>query len=726
MNMKRSLCGTVLAAGLLAVSFCQNSAAAEVEITVASGTKTLAAALADEGKTLGTTDDLVKLGAGTLDLGSNPGYAGNIHVREGVVYATQNDAFGTGTGWTKVYDGAQVQTYTNVTKTLSFTNEKFIIEGQGPDGNGAIWCRSTHDQYSTVRPLGYNLTLTDDALITSSSKRHDIFGTSNLGGHTLTLKGGSFSFEGSVTTNGNVVMKSTTGVFPTQCTFAGDETNVLTITNSAVFHMCWSRLEKAVWTLDMADGSFKLTKDNVDNQWNGPVRLAKKTRVTENGDAATYATIRFPKKVTGDGGFIFVGDYQELRMGGSDNDFKGGVTMKNGRIRVDADGALPRDGGWLHLTNSVVQFNGPVVCSLPSVEFSGTGLVSACSGTWKGTVLKTGVGELLYESQLGADLLDVQGGTVRFTRKSLMPGLFGGTKVYTESTIYNAWNGSNLLVTNSLALNMPLMETSRWSANVLVTYSGYIWNTNTTDVTWTWHCCIDDACDVWLDGTRVIQQAGWKSIVTKNITLTPGPHSFIVRCYNGTGGAGASNANGAWADSNGNNCNTKGLAVDRQARGEVNNSDYYEVLRDPGDGTLFTTTTGLPAFGTMRFAPGTGIDFGGFVCTVPHLVGFPSVTNGALTVTGDWSVDGAALQAGARARSNDRVIFAAGSAVDVDDVLWGRAGHSGITLLEAEGGIEGMPSLVERPSRYQRRLEKSADGKSLVFYASSGCVIIIR
>ena len=64
--------------------------------------------------------------------------------------------------------------------------------------------------------------------------------------------------------------------------------------------------------------------------------------------------------------------------------------------------------------------------------------------------------------------------------------------------------------------------------------------------------------------------------------------------------------------------------------------------------------------------------------------------------------------------------------VDVDDVLWGRAGQSGITLLGAEGGIEGMPSLVERPSRYQRRLEKSADGKSLVFYASSGCVIIFR
>ena len=722
----RTKFGTTLEVGLLAIALCLTSSAAEVEVTVASGTKTLAAALADEGKALGTTDDLVKLGAGTLDLGSNPGYDGNIHVREGVVYATQNDAFGTGTGWTKVYDGAQVQTYTNAYRTLSFTDEKFTIEGRGPDGNGAIWCRSTQEQASIVRPLGYNLTLTGDALITSSGKRHDIFGTSNLGGHTLWLKGGGFSFEGSTTTNGNVILDGSTGTFPTQCKFAGDETSVLTITNGSVFYMCWSRLENAVWTLDMADGSFKLTQDNVDNQWNGPVRLAKMTKVTESGKASAYATIRFPKKVTGDGGLVFTGNYQELRIGGKNNDFKGGVSMKNGRIRVDADGALPRDGGWLHLTNSVVQFNGPVVCSLPSVEFSGTGLVSACSGTWKDTVLKTGAGELVYESQLGADLLDVQGGTVRFTRKVLKPGLFGGSKTYTESTIYNAYAQSDLLVTNSVSLNMPLMETAGWSANVLVTYSGYIWNTNTTDVTWTWHCCIDDACDVWIDGARVISQYGWKTIVTKNITLTPGPHSFIVRAYNGTGGSGASNANGAWKDSNNNNCNTKGLAVDRQARGEVNNSDYYEVLRDPGDGTLFTTFLGLPVFGTMRFAPGTGIDFGGFACSVPHLVGFPSVTNGALTVTGDWTVDGAALQSGACARSSDKVVFASGTSVDIDDMQWGRAGQSGITLLEAAGGIEGMPTLVERPSRYQRRLEKSADGKSLVFYASSGCVIIFR
>ena len=57
-----------------------------VTVTVESGTNTLAQALADSGQTLGNAD-LLKLGAGTLDLGSNPGYTGNIHVKEGVAFA---------------------------------------------------------------------------------------------------------------------------------------------------------------------------------------------------------------------------------------------------------------------------------------------------------------------------------------------------------------------------------------------------------------------------------------------------------------------------------------------------------------------------------------------------------------------------------------------------------------------------------------------------------------
>ena len=46
--------------------------------------------------------------------------------------------------------------------------------------------------------------------------------------------------------------------------------------------------------------------------------------------------------------------------------------------------------------------------------------------------------------------------------------------------------------------------------------------------------------------------------------------------------------------------------------------------------------------------------------------------------------------------------------------------------LTAEGGVEGLPTLRDNGSRYQRRLGTSADGKTLFLYASSGLMIIVR
>ena len=703
--------------------------AGEVEITVASGEKTLVQALADEAKTLGLTDDLVKLGAGKLNIGALPEYAGNIHIKAGVVYATATNAFGLATGYTKVYDGAQLQTFTNATQTLNFRDEQFIVAGTGPDGNGAIRCLSTAGQNSSVNPFGKKLTLTGEALLTAS-QRHDLFGTTDLGGHTLTLKG-SFSFESSITTNGNVIASGGTAVFPTQCSFPGDASNVFTLTNGAAFYFCWSVLTKAFWTLDVADGYFLLSADAQDNLWNGPVILRKMTNFQGGNNAATVATARFPMKVTGDGGFNMKGNYQELRLGCPDNDFKGGIAMNAGSLRIDADGAVPRDGGRLVLTNSAVKFNGVTSCSLPPVEFNGTGYVGKCSGTWKTEVVKSGAGELVYDSLLGSDLLDVRGGTVRFDRSSLA-GLNGGSQSYGIGDTYTplvfaAYTTTPyLMFTNAVTKNMPRMETSGWSNNELVTYAGYIWNTNVTDVTWTWHVCIDDACDVFLDGGRVIAQTGWTTMVTTNITLTPGPHAFAVRAYNGTGGSGASHANGKWTDSGGVNCTTKGVAADIQARGMVTNSDYYAVLKDPGDGTLFTTSLQLAKFATMKFAPGTGVDFDGMPYTLEHLIGLPSVTNGDLTVTGNWTIDGTDLVAGGTAASSGKVVFADGVTLEIVDTRWGDKGTSGMTFLTAEGGFEGIPALEDVASRYHRRIVRSADGKSLTFYATCGCAIFVR
>lgn len=699
-----------------------------VTVTVESGTNTLAQALADSGQTLGNAD-LLKLGAGTLDLGSNPGYTGNIHVKEGVAFAALTDAFGTGDGWTKIYDGAQLQLYTNEVNQLSFPTEQFIIEGTGPDGKGAIRCMATQSQNSGPSPLGNHLTLSGDALITSDTGvRYDLMGTTDLGGHTLTLKTpGTFSYEGSTTMNGNIVTSGGQALFPTQCKFPGDASNVFLLTNNATAFFCWSVLNNVLWTLDVADGRIALSSDGQDNLWNGPVILRKNTIVSGDGRADQFATIRFPKKVTGDGGLTFAGKYQELRLSNSENDFKGGIRMKDGRVRVDVNNAVPREGGMLVLTNSPLTFqSGCSVCAMPPAEFNGTGYVGRCTGTWKDRLVKSGDGSLVYESLIGSDLLDVQGGRVSFSRKALA-GLNGGTKTYgSVDEAKSALTDSTLMLTNAVALNMPLMESAGWAANVLVTYDGYIWNSGATDVTWTWHLCIDDACVVWIDGKKELDQSGWTTVRTQNITLTPGPHAFAVRAYNGGGGSGASNANGAWVDTNGTNCNTKGLAVDRQARGETRNSDYYETLKDPGDGTLFTTSLELAKFTKMKFVVGTGIDLDGMPYVLQDLEGLPAVSNGTLTVARSWKIDPEEVRAGHCATSDGTVAFDPACELDIADAQWGTAGAAGIPLLTAEGGVEGLPTLRDNSSRYQRRLGTSADGRTLLLYASSGLMVIVR
>lgn len=700
--------------------------AAEVEITIADGaTKTLNQALTDEGKALGDADDLVKLGGGTVVFENRPGYNGNILIKDGFGFASATNAFGTGVGTTRVFAGAQLVTSNGVAKALNFPDENFILEGTGPDGMGAMRCLSNVAQHSGPKSLGKNISLSGDALITTS-KEHDFHGLVNLGGHTLTVRG-NFFWEDAVVTNGNVVQSTGLCVFPTQCSFKGGPSCVYTLTNNAVFGFCWSVLDKADWTLDVQEGTLNLYNDGQDNRWNGPVILRRPTSCTGNGGGTyPYNTVRFPKKVTGPGGFRMNGTRQELRLGSSENDFAGGITMKGGRLRVDAPGAVPRDGGKLYLTNTIVYFANVASNDFPSVEFSGTGRVEKCRGTWKESVVKTGAGELEYASLLTADLLDVRGGSVRFSPKALA-GLNAGTKVYSDTpSTQAAFQNTDLLVTNSVESRLSMMEKSGWAANVLVSYDGYIWNTNTTDVTWTWHCCIDDACDVWLDGARVIQQSGWTKIVTTNLTLTPGPHRFIVRAYNGGGGSGASNANGAWVNSGGVNCNTKGLVVDREARGEKNNADYYSALVDPGDGSLFTVDVALRLFTTMKFASGTDLKLSGMRCETANLEGLPTVGAGTLVVNERWTLDGAAVKAGGCLAAAGKVVFGAGAQVDVSDVQWGTAGNLGYTILTAAEGIEGMPTLAATPSRYNRALKKSADGKSLVFKAASGLAILIR
>lgn len=107
-----------------------------------------------------------------------------------------------------------------------------------------------------------------------------------------------------------------------------------------------------------------------------------------------------------------------LYLGNPGNDFTNGVTVTGCSIHMVTNGALPSAGAALSLTNSAAVLHSSEAYELPPLEAYGNCFVSnyvgaTPSGTWRGSVRKTGTGTLTYNTLVGAPLLDVRGGTVK-------------------------------------------------------------------------------------------------------------------------------------------------------------------------------------------------------------------------------------------------------------------------------------------------------------------------
>ena len=127
-----------------------------------------------------------------------------------------------------------------------------------------------------------------------------------------------------------------------------------------------------------------------------------------------------------------------------------------------------------------------------------------------------------------------------------------------------------------------------WPDNSVYVYTGYLWNSAPTNVTWTFMQNMDDTFLMYLDG-NVILNKGFTTIlpyrITANagthctVTLSPGPHAIEIRAGQGGGGVG-----GYWAKADGSR---PAWGIDRSGRDEAN-TNYCEFITDPGDGSIFT------------------------------------------------------------------------------------------------------------------------------------------
>lgn len=454
-------------------------------------------------------------------------------------------------------------------------------------------------------------------------------------------------------------------------------------------------------------------------------------------------------KISGPAGFATDGANARknftVALTNPDNEMTGKSTFDAITLNVPVDGALPDCMQEVECRGTRLVFQTPEsneTYALPPVTFVGAGTVLHGKGTWKNALVKKDEGVLEYTSSIGADLLDVQGGSVRLAHPG--PGLHEGVHVDAENGVGSLFN-SDYLVTNNVAtqLNWAYRCSTKdgWKPRMLATYSGYIWNRSGQTQRWTFAGSVFEGAIVYLDGKKVMQtyaynNGDWKGANKATVDVKHGAHALTVKLYttknvnNGTwGGAYEAPKNEGWEWTA-----RFGIVVDRQGRDSTSYRDY-EKIADPGDGSFLTTTTNAtytsetgPVFTTMKFAPGTGIDLRDGIYGVPHLIGFPTVSSGSLTVKETWTIpaDLLASDAGKVSVLDGALSFDEGAKIVLDFAAGRPALANGGTCVVAvaKDGVNRVPAVESAFAGY--RLKRSSDGTSLLLRYDRGLTIVVR
>lgn len=317
-------------------------------ITVADGD--MVTLNADDVAALGTSLNLVKKGAGRLDVAREIGssWKGSVGVSNGYFRASNKSACGTcamadSFGGIFVADGATFEWNTSETLTC----QKMTLAGSGMNGEGAlVGLRS-----GTIFNPG-QLTLSAPATIavTNSSSWTMVFNYSSkvyLNHHDLTLRGPgmvSFCTAANVFDAADVYMVDKGSFKLEQSPFGGNAESVFHFGPESRFTLARVRggASKLVFngTASFGGGTWSMFDDsypNWNNYWNGPVELDG----TLACSAATPTnTFSFNGPISGAGGFSVTKGY--IRLNNPTNSFTGPVNVSGeGRLIASSFGALP-------------------------------------------------------------------------------------------------------------------------------------------------------------------------------------------------------------------------------------------------------------------------------------------------------------------------------------------------------------------------------------------------
>ncbi len=735
--------------------------------------------------------NFVKRGTGTLVVETSiSDYVGDITVESGAYRFTTNSALGKLAsadvcGSVYVLDGATLDAHPpedlSNGEAWGYWNKRICFAGDGVGGIGALVHSGAKDIIKRM-VFSSNLVMTADAKIGTLS-RHTMYmsGGANpmwldMNGHTLTFGGVGVTAWGcwNIKNPGNIVAETGLIMQNGNTHIEGDSDNVFTMGDGTALGFNLTGGSPIRWTLDASDmnginvlnGSAQYNKTNI-SCWAGPVLLGDNRPKIDLKSGFWFS---FWGPISGSGG-LYVTSYASgpagcLNLMGEESTFTGGVAADRSTVALWSNGAIPEDGGALMLTNSTaVLENDDITYSLPELAVHGSGVVSNGCGSWR-SVVKTGDGELVWKSFSGTDRLVVKGGTVSFpASRASIAGLIESER--TEYASYPATKAAwDMVFTNIITRGADAYYDKRhhlWTDPMLastnrymIAYTGYIWNNESTNVTWTFAGAANTHLGVRIDGTEVFYFTGignTGSTIRGSIgNVAPGPHTIDVRGYSSSvGGSFCPSKNLVvkdgqrlnWAKDN------FGVGFDPLGRNSELQTDYVKLI-DSGDGSMLTWTLPddveedvtvkpsstrkvwlIPPVGKAVFAAGTALSTGYDAFKVSELEGLPTVSgdSGCLNIVSSWIVPVADFVGGQRICASGRLTLGENAVVTLsDDNRAARSsGNVDFVVAEAAGGIVYPDSVTVAGATREWRLHLSDDGKTLYArHLPIGTKIVIR
>ena len=735
--------------------------------------------------------DIVKEGDGTLVMNSNiSAYAGTVHVNHGIWVLVDANGLGSSTGGgVFVASGATLEN--RAASSVNLDTKPISFEGNGFNGMGALHVNATASQ--TGQTWGRAMTMTGDAFVNASHDNYINFYPENqsylnMGGHTLYLNSGMRNatlpyyvvlYYVRMNSPGNIVVTNNTWLFiQSVCWWNGTSANRIAFRDSSAFNtgnggirgdykwtLEWDSTGTNLW-YNIANPAYYPDSEHFRNRWRGPVELNKTIHVSvENGNS--YGGIGLDGPVSGIGGIDVFGIPSRqgfLALTNAANTFTGGVKVRDVLFNI-GDGAVPVSGGSVEATDSTLVFapSASFFHNLPTGIVTATAVGSVVSngvGRWTHLV-KEGNGPLDYASGIGSKTLEIRAGTVNLPAAQMQPwmaGLAEGVGYYTSAadsidpttgetirgslTDFNdsyAYRQRIVTYPTHLYSNAWVAERRRqsWDATestkrYLITYSGYIWNRTSSPVTWTFAGDITTFLLLKIDGNVVFNMPNTQTAGRGTVTLEPGPHAIYIanECKINDGGVNGSATNMTW--------NNLGVRYDPQGRDSTNGADY-QVLEDPGDGSLLTwclpgetaewpvdtayldrkvvvadpagakgRVSSVPVFENIVAASGTGMDFAGGSYAVSDLDGFPALTScTGFSVTNRWTISAAQAVAG-HALTGAPVAFGADTElVVVDDRQ--KHGAFEVEIVSSTATITGNLSIKDADTYRRFRVVVNGD-----------------